>query len=132
MNPDFQNVFEQLRAILRKHAGVLGVQEDTATCYCLGGAPGPSTLKAWGGKAKTSAIPVAWVKVGKAYVGYHLMGVYCNPKLLEDVSKSLRARMQGKSCFNFSAADEALFQELESLTAKSIAMFSRAGYVSAT
>ncbi len=44
------------------------------------------------------------------------MGVYGNPKLLDDSSNELRARMQGKSCFNFKSVDELLFGELERLT----------------
>jgi hypothetical protein len=31
----------------------------------------------------------------------HLMGVYGNAQLLEGMSKDLKARMQGKTCFNF-------------------------------
>jgi hypothetical protein len=51
------------------------------------------------------------------------MGVYGNPKLLEGISKELKTRMQGKSCFNFRTVDEELFTELEQLTAKSIEAF---------
>jgi hypothetical protein len=38
-------------------------------------------------------------------------------------SKKLKARMQGKSCFNFRAVDEDLFKELEDLTAKGFEAF---------
>jgi hypothetical protein len=40
------------------------------------------------------------------------------PKLREGMSADLKDRMQGKSCFNFKVADEALFKELEDLTSK--------------
>jgi len=63
-------------------------------------------------------------------VSFHLMGVYGNPKLLDGCSEDLRARMQGKSCFNFKNADEALFAELERLTADSIAGMKKAGFIS--
>ena len=75
-------------------------------------------------------MPVAWVQVGKAYVSFHLMGVYGNPKLLDGVSEKLLARMQGKSCFNFKVVDEELFGELEQLTVKSIAGMRTAGFIS--
>jgi hypothetical protein len=91
---------------------------------------GPATLKAWGGKLKKQTIPVGWVQIGKAYVSYHLMGVYGNPKLLEGMSKELKARMQGKTCFNFKSVDEALLKELDSLTAQAFAAFRKAGYIS--
>jgi hypothetical protein len=58
------------------------------------------------------------------------MGVYGNPKLLEACSGKLRAHMQGKSCFNFKVMDEALFNELEQLTADSLAAMKKAGFIS--
>jgi hypothetical protein len=36
--------------------------------------------------------------------------------------------MQGKSCFNFKAADEALFEELEQLTTKGFALAKESGF----
>ncbi len=54
--------------------------------------------------------------LGGDYVSFHHMGVYARPDLLKGVSKKLRARMQGKSCFNFALVDEPLFAELEEVT----------------
>lgn len=56
------------------------------------------------------------VQIGKRYVSYHLMPVYVSPALLDGVSPELRKRMQGKSCFSFTQVDEALFEELATLT----------------
>ena len=50
------------------------------------------------------------------------MPVYLFPRLRESMSEKLRARMQGKSCFNFKTADETLFQELERVTTKGLAL----------
>ena len=74
-------------------------------------------------------MPIAWVNISKAYVSYHLMGIYMNPKLQKSISPKLKARMQGKSCFNFKNSDEALFSELEKVTAKSIEDFRKAGFI---
>lgn len=81
------------------------------------------------GEKRSETIPIAWTEIGKNYVSYHLMAVYGNPKLLEGCSEKLRARMQGKSCFNFVNVDEELFSELNELTARSIAGMRRAGFV---
>jgi hypothetical protein len=62
-------------------------------------------------------------------VSYHLMGVYGNSKLFAGVSKKLKARMQGKTCFNFKTIDEPLFEELEQLTAKAMTGFRKAGFI---
>jgi hypothetical protein len=129
MSADSHSIFVALRKILQKHRGAWSVQEDSATCYSLAGSVGPAALRAWGGKLKRPVMPIAWVKTGKAYVSYHLMGVYGNARLLDGISKDLKARMQGKTCFNFKRLDEALFRELDSLTALSIASFKKTGYV---
>ncbi len=118
---DFESVFRRLRAILQKHAGRLSVKEDSATCFCLEGGQHPTHKK---------PMPIAWVQIGKAYVSYHLMTVYGCPALLDSYSKELKARMQGKSCFNFTTVDEALFGELERLTVEGFAVFAKAGFMS--
>jgi hypothetical protein len=129
MSGEFQLVFKRLRHILEEHGAGLAVGADTSKHYGLEAPVGPATVRAWGGKQKHPTIPVAWVKVGKAYVSYHLMGVYCDRALLAGCTKQLRARMQGKSCFNFSALNESLFKELEELTIKSIRGMERGGFI---
>jgi hypothetical protein len=131
MATEFDIVFARLKEILQKYSGAFTVKPDTDTKYCLYAAIGPATLKMWGGKMKKPAMPVAWVEIGKAYVSYHLMGIYGNTKLLERLSKELKARMQGKTCFNFKKVDENIFQELDLLTALSIDSFKKAGFISA-
>lgn len=129
MAAEFDIVFARLKEILQKYSGPFTVKPDTNTKYGLYAAIGPATLKIWGGKMKKPAIPVAWIEIGKAYVSYHLMGVYGNTKLLEGMSKELKARMQGKTCFNFKKLDEKIFPELDSLTARSIDVFRKAGFI---
>jgi hypothetical protein len=118
---DFESVFRHLSSILQKHAGELSVKEDSATCFCLEG-----------GRHPTQKMPmsIAWVQICKAYVGYHLMTVYGCPALLNVYSKELKARMQGKSCCNFTAVDEPLFEELERLTVEGFVVFKKAGFMS--
>lgn len=130
MKPDFESIFARLRAILQKYAGTLTVKDDTPVCYCLDARAGPAAVQAWGGKVKRPRIPVAWVQIGKAYVSFHLMGIYGNTQLHDAMSKELKARMQGKTCFNFKTHDETLFQELERLTGQACAAFKKAGYIS--
>jgi len=57
------------------------------------------------------------------------MGISGNSKLLEGMSRQLKARMQGKTCFNFKRIDESLLQELEQVTDRGIAVFEKAGYI---
>jgi len=127
---NFKPVFSRLRDMLKRHAGSLVVKSDRADYYGLEAAIGPATLRAWGGKTKSRTMAVAWVKVGKSYVSYHLMGIYAYPKFLDGCSHDLLARMQGKSCFNFKVVDERLFEELEKLTVKSLEGMKKTGFTS--
>ena len=119
MNSEFDSIFVRLRGILQKHSAAFVVTADAPDHYCLQVAFSPKLKKSF---------PVAWVKIGKAYVSYHFMPVYMFPKLLDGRSDKLRARMQGKSCFNFKVVDEALFKELEALTAEGFARGKKAGF----
>lgn len=120
MPPKFEGVFSELRAILTRHVGSLRVTEDRPGRYCLEGGRHPK---------HGTPMPIAWVQLGKAYVSFHHMGVYARPDLLKGVSKELRARMQGKSCFNFTVVDKGLFAELEDLTARGFDAFRNAPFM---
>ncbi len=130
MNSDFESAFSRLREILEKRSAALTVKADAPGHYSLEASAGPAALQAWGGQRRKQRIPVAWVVVSKAYVSFHLMGLYGNSRRLDGMSKELKARMQGKTCFNFKAVDEKLFRELEQLTTDSITDFRKAGYIS--
>ncbi len=120
MNAEFESIFANLRGILQRHSAKLKVTVDKPDFYCLEVAFSPKLKKAF---------PVAWVKVGKAYVSYHFMPVYMFPKLRDNMSSKLKARMQGKSCFNFKVMDEKLFNELENLTTEGFDASTKAGLV---
>jgi hypothetical protein len=114
MTDSFADVFSEIRSILERNAGNLVVSENSPTRYCLQGGLHP--------KHKTP-MPIAWVEIGKSYVSFHHMGVYARPDLLKGISKKLKARMQGKSCFNFASVDKPLFAELEQLTVRTFEAF---------
>ena len=104
--PDFDAVFDRLKAILEPYAPEMYVSADDATMYGVDMAP------------EAERNPTTWfgaVRRGKRYVSIYLMPVYVDPGLLDDASPELRKRMQGKSCFNFNKVDEPLIGELEAL-----------------
>ena len=129
MPPDHAAVFAELRDILRAHATRFTVTDDSATRYCLMAPVGPASIAAWRGEVRHSTIPVGWVQRGKAYVGYHLMGLYGNSTLISGLSPALRARLHGKTCFNFIRPDQLVPAEPEALTATSIDTLLRAGFI---
>ena len=109
----FHDTFATLRGVLERSAKGLLVQVDKPGDYQL-----CST-------SKTDRIGrplfVAAVQTKKNYVSYHLMPIYACPELLKELSPSLRKRMQGKSCFNFTTIEPAHVKELGALTKKGIA-----------
>jgi hypothetical protein len=109
---EFKRVFSELRKLMQPLAKHMTVLKDKPTDFILEG-------KMWFGG----------VRRGKAYVSYHLIAVYAFPELLKDLSLKLRARMQGKSCFNFTKHDPGLFRELQRLTQKSFARFRKEKWV---
>jgi len=115
---DFGLVYTRLKTILRKYeSGALRAQAGGAASYELIGPPTPTSRgkEVWFGA----------VRLGKSYVSYHLMAVYAFPELLTGLSPQLKKRMQGKSCFHFTAVDEPLFDELEQLTERSYKGFKK-------
>jgi len=107
----FAETFQELKHLVESRAGFLDVQSDTETEYILTGPVMPRWKKElWFGG----------VRMGRAYVSLHLMPVYMFPDLLKGVSADLRARMQGKSCFNFSRVEPELFAEVDALLARCI------------
>jgi hypothetical protein len=69
------------------------------------------------------------VQVKKSYVAFHLMPVYTKPTLLDDISGELKARMQGKSCFNFSSNEPTLFKELGKLVKAGVKSYEAEGLI---
>lgn len=104
-----EQVFIALSAILRRHARGMSIRTDVPGHLYVELAPD-------GPKAKPRFFGAVQVK--KAYVSFHLMPVYEDPGLLAGISPGLRKRIQGKSCFNFTAPDVALFDELDALTGR--------------
>jgi len=104
----FREIFAALKPIFEKYAGRLAVQVDKPDQYFL--------------ETKTAIrngkhLQFGGVKIGKAYVSFHLMPIYMNPKLQAAISPELKKRMQGESCFNFTNVEPAQIAELKKLTA---------------
>jgi hypothetical protein len=111
---DFDTTFAKLKEILEPYEAKLNVTANTADNYGL------ETDHVMKNKHR---MYFGGVRKGKAYVSFHLMPVYAFPELTEKISPDLKKRMQGKSCFNFTAPDEKLFNELRKLTKTGFARF---------
>jgi hypothetical protein len=101
MAPEFDDIFSQLKSILTKYEKRLAVSVDTSTEYTLV-TKSPSPFP----QHKGQPMHFGSVKLGKAYVSFHLMPLYMCPPLNQDIAPALKKRMQGKTCFNFKTAPE--------------------------
>ena len=118
---DFNPIFETLKKVLDGQANRLTVKTDTAVEYILvTNAPSPFP------QHKGHPMYFAEVRVGKAYVSYHLMPLYMSPELIPEITPALKKRMQGKTCFNFKTIpDQILLEDLKNLTAACILFWDR-------
>jgi hypothetical protein len=117
---DKEAIFQSLKPLLKQYEPSLKVIHDLEDQYYLNTQPYADDQEQYFGS----------VQIRKNYVAYHLMPVYINPALLNDISEDLRKRMQGKSCFNFKKEDKILFQELATLTHKCFQDFQEKGMIS--
>jgi hypothetical protein len=103
----FQEIFDALKPVFEEYAGRLAIQVDK---------PGEYYLETKTEMRKGQRFQFGGVKIGRAYVSFHLMPIYMNPKLQSTISPELKKRMQGKSCFNFTSVDPGHVAELKKLT----------------
>jgi hypothetical protein len=111
---DFPAIFKKLKSVLKKYAPHLTVKTDKADTYYL---------DAGFSEKYKRVVFFGSVQIKKNDVSYYLMPVYVFPELLHGISPDLKKRMQGKSCFNFTTADEKIFSELAELTKKGFDKF---------
>jgi len=117
---DFQTTFERLKKLLSQYEKRLTVAVNKPGSYSLDAA--------YSEKFKRNVFFGA-VMIKKNYVSFYLMPVYVFPDLLKGISPALKKRMQGKSCFNFTVADDDLFAELAALTQQGFERYEKAKMV---
>ena len=84
MSADFVNAFAALKPVLASQSKRLAVKTDTAQEYTLvtkSASPFP--------QHKGQPMWFGSVRLGKAYVSFHLMGIYGNQKAREGMSQEL-------------------------------------------
>jgi len=118
--PDLSPVFAELKSIMAPYAKKIATKKDDE-----------SELYVDTNHIQKNKKPLFFgaVQLKKSFVSFHLMPVYVKPELLTGISPELRARMQGKSCFNFTEVDKALFKELAALTKAGFESYKAQGYV---
>lgn len=117
---DLNPVFHELKSILAPYAKTLDAKKDDESELYL------DTKHI---QANKKPLFFGAVQLKKSFVSFHLMPVYLKPELLDAISPELKARMQGKSCFNFKEVDKPLFEQLAALTQTGLASYKAQGFV---
>ncbi len=118
--PDLDTVFVELKAVMAPYAAKLDTKQDDETMLYVDTRHVQKNKK---------ALYFGAVMLKKSFVSFHLMPVYVRPELLDGLSPDLKARMQGKSCFNFAKVDKPLFKELSALTKAGFRSYKEQGFV---
>ncbi len=124
MTDDFPAIFKSLKSVFPSEKR-LTVKADTSAGYML-------VTKAASPFPQHKGEPMFFgaVRLGKAYVSFHLMPVYMCPELMESISPQLKKRMQGKSCFNFKTdPPPELLAELKQLTKRGVQLWSQRNWL---
>ncbi len=118
--PNLLPVFAELKSVMAPFAAKLDTKQDDDQLLYV------DTLFIQKNK---KPLYFGAVMLKKSCVSYHLMPVYVKPELLNGISDGLKKRIQGKSCFNFSEVDNALFKELSELTKAGYQSYREQGFV---
>ena len=119
MTSDFAATFAALKTVLGKYEKRLSVKADTPIEYTvLTKSPSPYP------QHKGQPLYFGSVRLGKAYVSFHLVALYMCPPMQKSISPALKKRMQGKACFNFKTLPEPeLMADLKHMTADAIKLW---------
>ena len=122
---NFESTFTSLKSVFASHLKKLAIKTDKANEYTLAGkVPSPFP------QHKGQPLAFGMVKIGRAYVSFHLVPLYMNDALKGSMSPALKKRMQGKACFNFKTAPEPeTIDELKKLTAVSFKDWAAKGWL---
>jgi hypothetical protein len=119
MTSDFAATFAALKPVLGKYEKRLFVKTDTPIEYMVltkSASPFP--------QHKGEPLYFGGVRLGKAYVSFHLVALYMCPEMQKRITPALKKRMQGKACFNFKTQPEPeLLADLKRLTADAIKLW---------
>ena len=133
--PDLDAVYDELSRRLARHERDFRATDNTTDANAARSRKDPAAVADAASYlllgAPTDKYPdgqmFAGVRKGKRYVSYYLFSVYLEPGQLDCISPELRRRMQGESCFNFTQVDDALFGELDALTARGHELYEERG-----
>ncbi len=124
MTTDVKEIREKLVAILKAHLGPLRITSDTYEKFEVTG-----TIEAMQGKKKVDGYYFSTVVPKPKDVRFYFFPVYTHKEKLGDLAENVQKALKGKSCFHIKKMDDELEANLQSLVAKSIALYQEDGLI---
>ncbi len=124
MENDLQNIFNKLKSILQRYNEKLITKIDAGNNFDLWSQK--EIIVA--GKNKSEMF-FASIQIQKNDVAFHFMPLYTDPNLIDELTKSLRSKMKGKSCFHIKKLDEDLENEISDLLKKGYEIYKNKDWI---
>ena len=124
MKPTFPEIYATLKPLLKKYVPPYSALRDDDKGYEL------TSVKevVFMGK-KRKGVYFTAIKIQKGFVGFYLMTIYANPKLIQQLGPDLKKRLKGKSCFHINSTDKALLSQIKKALADGHRCYKKLGWV---
>ena len=119
---DLHTLNEQLRALLKKHIGILKVSKESEAQLEVCG-----TIKTTQGKKKVDGIYFASVIPKPKDLRFYFFPIYTHKDHFPELSPVLGKMLKGKSYFHLKNVDEDLLAELDDMIKLGIALYEKDG-----
>jgi len=78
---------------------------------------------------KRNGVYFAAVMIKKNFVGFYLMTIYAQPRLVQELGPDLKKRLKGKSCFQITKTDKAILAQIKKALADGQKCYKKLGWV---
>jgi hypothetical protein len=107
MKQNLNEIYDAIKPLLQKQVPPFTAIHDSDKGYEL------SSLKDVFFMGKTRKVYFAAVKKQKSFVGFYLMTIYAQPKLIDTLGPELRKALKGKSCFHITKTDKTILAQMK-------------------
>lgn len=124
MADEKRQILKELKAILKSFSRGMDVRKDDAKSYELYG-----KKKVTVSNREVDGMYFATTMLRTSSVALYFFPIYTHPREFKGIAPELRKRMSGKSCFQITKADKALFGHIARMVKKGAGIYRKAGWI---
>lgn len=121
---ELQDIFNELKNVLRKYENILSVKKNEDGYYDLWSI---KDIEIEGRKKKE--VFFAGLIIQKSYVGFYFMPIYTDTDLTKVFKPELLKHLKGKSCFHIKKLDEELKCQISDALEVGFELYKERGWV---